>query len=111
VVAEVFDECVFTDPTEVFYQQLLRVSNLLPVHLKEARVQQSLRQFSDEQDFQALLEAKTFLEKELVSVRERLKQLEGETCVVDYAVRETQEKSRVRKAQRGAVSSAKKQKA
>ena len=64
-------------------------------------MQQSLRQFRDEQDFQALLEAKTLLEKELESVRERWKQLQGETCLVDNTVRETQEKSRTRKSERG----------
>ena len=108
VVAEAYDAVVFTDPTEVFYQQLLRVSSLPPVSLKEDRVQGALGKYSDEQNFQALLEAKKFLEKELTGVRERFQQVEGEMSQVDKALRVVQEKARTRKTQRGGA--AKKQK-
>lgn len=108
VVAETYESITFTDPTELFYQQLLRVSSLSPVFLKEDRVQKALGIFSDESDFQALLEAKKFLENELSGVRERFQQVEGETSQVDKALRIMQEKARNRKSQRGGT--AKKQK-
>lgn len=107
-MAETYESVAFTDPTEVFYQHLLRVSSLPAVFLKEERVQGALGKFSDEQDFQALLEAKKFLENEISGVRERFQQVETETSQVDKALRIMQEKARTRKAQRGGA--AKKQK-
>lgn len=109
VVAEVYDEIVFTDPTEVFYQQMLRVSSMPTVSLKEDRVQGALSVFSDEANFQALLEAKKFLETELIGVREHFEQVEGEMSQLDRALRIAQEKNRTKRPQRGG-GAAKKQK-
>jgi hypothetical protein len=108
VVAETYDECVFTDPTEAFYQQLLRLSNLDPVPLKEPRVQAALGQFSDERDFQLLLEAQKFLQFELVTVRERLQLIDSEMSQIDDNLRQAQEKTRSKKTPRGISSSKKK---
>ena len=104
-----YDEIVFTDPTETFYKQLLQVSSLPTILLKEDRVQEGLATHSDEQTFQALLEAKKFLEKEITGVRERFEQVEGEMVQVDHALRIGQEKARNRKPQRavGATSNKK----
>lgn len=94
VVAETYDEVVFTDPTEPLYQQLLTVSQLPPVHLKEPRVQNALASFSDNADFQALLEARKFLQTELGALQERFQVVESETTQMDQALRDMAEKSR-----------------
>lgn len=107
VVSETYDEVVFSDPTEVFYKQLLQVSELPVVHLKEDRVQGALKPYSDEQQFLALLEAKKFLERELVTVKSRFQLVESESKLVDAAIREVQERNKTRKAQRGTAASKK----
>lgn len=100
VVAETYDECVFTDPTETFYNQLLRLSNLPEVHLNEDRAQDAMGVFSDEQDFQALLEAQKFLQSELVAIKERFHLVDREMTQVDEALKDIQDTSRARRATR-----------
>ena len=109
-MAETYDEVVFTDPTEAFYNQLKQLSQLPPVPLKEARVQKALQQYSDEDEFLALLEAKKFLEQELVTVKARFQQVDKEQTLVDQAIRLQQEKiTKTKRAQR-ATAASKKQK-
>ena len=98
-MAETYDEVVFTDPTEQFYQHLLQVASLPPIEMKETRVQQAVLQYNDQDEFLALIEAKKFLERELVTVKDRFQQVERGHFQVDEAIREVQEKIKTRKAQ------------
>ena len=79
--------------------------------MNEESAQKALGVFSDEQDFQALLEAQKFLQSELVSVRERFKTVDAEMAEVDEALKEIQSKPRARKAStRAPTTTGKKQK-
>lgn len=100
VVAETYDEAVFTDPNEAFYQQLQRVAIVPPVKSNEEKVQELFPKYSDNDDFQKLVEAQRFLERELSSVKERMKLATEEGEQVDVALREVQEAKRADTAQR-----------
>jgi YEATS domain-containing protein 4 len=91
VVAEAYDEAVFTDPNEVFYNQLQHLSILPKVKSNDAQVQECCLKYSDNDDFQKLVEAQRFLEKELSSVKERMALVTQETEQVEGALREVQE--------------------
>lgn len=99
VVAETYDEAVFTDPNEVFYQQLQSVSMLPKIASNDAQVQECFLTYSDNDDFQKLVEAQRFLEKELSSVKERMKLVTEEVEQVDGALREVQEQKKAATAQ------------
>jgi deoxyribose-phosphate aldolase len=91
IVAESFDEVVFTDPKEFFYQQLIRISSAPKMQSTDPEVQACYKRYSDEDDFQKLLEAQNFLNKELAQVKERLKMVNEDLEQVDRALIEVQE--------------------
>jgi len=73
VLHEVYDEVVFTNPTETFYKQLMKSNKITPkIYSHEASVQESFKSYSDENDFKTLLEAQKFLHAELGFVKERI---------------------------------------
>jgi hypothetical protein len=98
VVAETYDEVVFTDPTESFYGQLMQLSS---APNQQYSPHDHFDQFADTDDFQALLEAQKFLKQELVTVKERLLTVDVELQQVGEGLREVQER-KVTTAQRSA---------
>jgi hypothetical protein len=88
VVAEVYDEVVFTDPKESFFQSLMKVAEVPKIPFPDDAVQACFQRFSDEDQFQALLEAQKFLRKELQQVKARLKLCSDEMEQVDADLRE-----------------------
>jgi hypothetical protein len=91
VVAEIYDEAVFTDPKEFFFQSLMRVADLPKVQFADPAVQACSQYFSDEDDFQRLLEAQKFLTKELDQVKARMKSATLEMEQVDNELRHVHE--------------------
>jgi hypothetical protein len=89
VVAETYDEVVFTDPTETFYGQLMQLSSATKLQYSQ---QDHFEQFVDTDDFQALLEAQKFLKQEMVIVKERLLTVDVELTQVGDGLREVQER-------------------
>jgi len=99
-VAETYDEAVFTDPNEAFYQQMQRIAIVPKIQSNDAQVQECFLKYSDNDDFQKLVEAQRFLEKELSSVKERMKLATEEVEQVDGALKEVQEAKKAATAQR-----------
>lgn len=91
VLEEHYDEVVFTDPTEGFYRQLMRISSVPSVTSNLEQVQAAFGQFTDEEVFQTLLESQKFLQTDLLAVKERLKLIMSETDEVDEALRQVQD--------------------
>jgi methyl-accepting chemotaxis protein len=101
VVAETYDEVVFTDPRETFFQQLMRVADLPKIASADQTVQECFQLFSDQDDFQKLIEAQRFLKKELEQVKARMRIVDDEMDQVDASLREVHEaKQRVSTAAR-----------
>ena len=61
------------------------------VKSNDAQVQECCLTYSDNDDFQKLVEAQRFLDKELSSVKERMALVTQETEQVEGALREVQE--------------------
>jgi K+/H+ antiporter YhaU regulatory subunit KhtT len=61
------------------------------VKSNDTQVQECFLKYSDNDDFQKLVEAQHFLEKELSSVKERMSLVTQETEHVEGALREVQE--------------------
>ncbi|CAJ1942788.1 unnamed protein product [Cylindrotheca closterium] len=81
VIAESYDEVVFTDPNENFFRQLLHIPKAPKV---ESSQQEWLTEcFADETDFLTLAGAQKFLEEELETVKERFQVVSEEYEVVD----------------------------
>jgi hypothetical protein len=91
VVAETYDEVVFTDPHESFYWQLMRISIVPRIQSIFPEIQCCLSQFTDNDDFLKLLEAQRFLNNDLAAVKERMKLATEEMEQVDAALRKVQE--------------------
>ena len=91
VVAESYDEAVFTDPKESFFRQLIRISTAPKIQSTDADVQACFKRYSDEEDFQKLLEAQNFLTKELTQVKERMNMVNENLEQVDQALFDVQE--------------------
>jgi YEATS domain-containing protein 4 len=76
VIYEVYDEVVFTDPLEKFYNQLMsgqQGSLRVPkIYSNDPNVQERFPSYSDEEDVKALLEAQKFLSMELCTVKDRI---------------------------------------
>jgi hypothetical protein len=89
IIAETYDEVVFTDPTESFYGQLMQLSSATKLQYSQ---QDHFEEFVDTDDFQALLEAQKFLKQELVTVKERLLNVDVELQQVGEGLREVQER-------------------
>jgi hypothetical protein len=102
VVAETFDEVVFTNPKEIFFQQLQQVAILPPV--SELYSQRDyFPRYSDHDTFQALLEAKRYLEKALFNVKNRLLKVDEDMEEVDAAIKIQLEKNKAAAAASAAV--------
>jgi YEATS domain-containing protein 4 len=97
VIHETYDEVVFTDPTEIFYKQLIlghgggSLNDSYPltfpkVYFHEASVQERLPLYSDEDDVKALLEAQKFLSTELSSVKDRILKAKQAKAELDQAL-------------------------
>lgn len=81
VIAESYDEVVFTDPNENFFRQLLQIPKIPKV---ESSQQESLTEsFPDENDFVTLIGAQKFLQEELEAVKERFRVVSEEYEMVD----------------------------
>lgn len=92
VVAEKYDEVVFTNPREEFHQLLLnghKKKNLAYPLSNEQSVLQHYRTYADEEDVKALLAAKQFLEVELRNVKDRLLRVDSELDEVKCSLTET----------------------
>ena len=81
VIHETYDEIVFTDPSDTFFNQLMlgqesssdaNHSGFPKIFSNESAVQERLPLYSDEDDVKALLEAQKFLSIELSSVKDRI---------------------------------------
>ena len=88
VVAETYDEVVFTDPSESFYSQLLRISVIPKVESSQQEHLQKI--FNDNDDFLALLEAQKVLQEELGKAKERFRVVSEELQAVDQELANTQ---------------------
>ena len=96
VVAETYDEVVFTDPNETFFQQLNRISIVPKV---ESSQQERLQKvFSDQDDFLALMEAQKLLEEELSKAKQRFRVVSEELQSVDQALATAQHQHQQREA-------------
>lgn len=88
VVAEKYDEVVFTNPTETFFKRLQSIAHAPTIKYKH---DEHLHNYTDTEDMKALLEAQKFLQGELAMVKERLSQIDGELTQVDDALRRQHE--------------------
>lgn len=95
VVAETYDEVVFTDPTEGFYRQLMRMSIVPKIEMTN---QQYMTNFSDNDNFISLIEAQKFLKAELDSVKERFQCVTEDLEQVDTELHAAQETKKLIKA-------------
>jgi hypothetical protein len=89
VVAETYDEAVFTDPNETFYRQLTQISVAPKIEFTHKEHVQQV--FSDQDQFLQLIEGKKFLEGALRSVKERFQVVSGDLAVVDQALIKAQQ--------------------
>lgn len=91
VVAESYDEVVFTNPTEAFFRMLQAVRDA-PTIEEEYSQHKHFGQFSDTEDVHAVLEAQKFLKEQLRTARERLKAVtEGAIQLEDDVVKQIEQ--------------------
>lgn len=91
MVAEKYDEVVFTNPKAEFHRSLLeggkKKEGTLPYPISnEKSVAEHFRTYGDEGDVKAMLAAKRFLEGELRDVKDRLARVDGELDEVRSAL-------------------------
>lgn len=89
VVAETYDEVVFTDPNEAFYRQLMRISVIPKVESSQQEHLQNV--FSDNEDFLSLMEAQKVLQEELSKAKERFRVVSAELQAVDQELTAAQQ--------------------
>jgi hypothetical protein len=94
VVAENYDEVVFTNPHEAFYRQLQRISIVPSIPMSDPKLMASLFEYSDHDDFNKLVEAQQFLTKELAATKERLKLVNSEMEQIDDGLLQLQDAKR-----------------
>eukprot|EP00586_Coscinodiscus_wailesii_P019021 CAMPEP_0172518062 /NCGR_PEP_ID=MMETSP1066-20121228/290199_1 /TAXON_ID=671091 /ORGANISM="Coscinodiscus wailesii, Strain CCMP2513" /LENGTH=308 /DNA_ID=CAMNT_0013300355 /DNA_START=16 /DNA_END=942 /DNA_ORIENTATION=- len=87
VVHEFYDEVVFTDPTESFYDQLQRWSVLPKVATNEESIKGHFLKYNDEEDFRVLISAQKFLDDELKAVKERIMRADKEKAEVERGLK------------------------
>lgn len=92
VVAETYEEVVFTNPNEKFLNSLQEIRQLPPI--TEYTMQEHFQKFSDAEDMECLLEAQKFLSAELKTVKARLKALDDESVQIEEAFLELDERSK-----------------
>lgn len=83
VVSEVYDEVVFTDPNESFFQHLQDVREAPPVETQYSQHKHFTKLFSDTDDVHALLEAQKLLQQLLRDAKERLKSVDEDLLEVE----------------------------
>lgn len=96
VVAENYDEVVFTDPHETFYRQLMRISVVPKVESSQQEHLQKI--FSDKENFLALMEAQKLLQEELAKAKQRFRLVSEELQAVDQELSATQHQQQQRDA-------------
>lgn len=82
-MAEIYDEVVFTDPNESFFQQLRAVREAPSVEARYSQSQHFTKLFSDTVDVHALLEAQKLLQQLLRDAKVRLKSVEEDQVEVE----------------------------
>ena len=95
VVAESYDEVVFTDPTESFFGLLERIAYTPSVEYSQ---REHFTVYSDQDICTALLEAQKFLHQELATVKNRFRTIDVEIQQVDTALREQARKAPTQRA-------------
>eukprot|EP00429_Kryptoperidinium_foliaceum_P054274 CAMPEP_0176094962 /NCGR_PEP_ID=MMETSP0120_2-20121206/47592_1 /TAXON_ID=160619 /ORGANISM="Kryptoperidinium foliaceum, Strain CCMP 1326" /LENGTH=271 /DNA_ID=CAMNT_0017428917 /DNA_START=131 /DNA_END=946 /DNA_ORIENTATION=+ len=96
VVAESYDEIVFTNPHESFYSNLVRIASMPKV---ESSQQEHLQKvFNDNDDFLALIEAQKFLQEELSKAKQKFKVVTDELTSVDQSLASAQQQQQQREA-------------
>ena len=89
VVAEVYDEVVFTDPSDKFFTSMRKLeSTEAPSYTQQDHFQA----YSGTDDFKALIEAQKVLEIELQQAKDRLGVVDSEMAQIDEKIREFQER-------------------
>jgi len=94
VVAEKYDEVVFTNPKTEFHKSLVdgNKKSKPPFPLSnEQSVLEHFRTYGDEEDIKTMLAAKKFLEGELRNVKDRLLNVDAELNVVKQSLAATKE--------------------
>lgn len=79
---------LFADPTEEFYSQLQRLSVVPKIEYSQ---QAHMKEFTDQDDFLALLEAKKFLQSEIGAVKERFSQVTEDLTTVEAHLHQAHE--------------------
>ena len=87
VLHEFYDEVVFTDPTESFYESVQRWQVLAKVKSNEESIHEYLPTYSDDDDFKSLLEAERFLEQQLIEVKDRILNADRESESLDAQIK------------------------
>jgi hypothetical protein len=96
VVAETYDEVVFTDPNESFYRQMMTVAVAPKVESTQQEYLQKV--FSDKDDLLALIEAQKFLQEELTKTKQKFKVVSDEMTSVHQALMIAQHQQQQREA-------------
>lgn len=104
VVAESYDEIVFTNPTETFYQQLQKVATAPSCQHLYSQHAHFPSTYSDAEVCQAMVQAQKLLQEHLGQTKMNLIQLDHDLANVEEALRAQQEEVR-KKAARKAVAS------
>eukprot|EP00571_Detonula_confervacea_P016079 CAMPEP_0172311468 /NCGR_PEP_ID=MMETSP1058-20130122/14759_1 /TAXON_ID=83371 /ORGANISM="Detonula confervacea, Strain CCMP 353" /LENGTH=292 /DNA_ID=CAMNT_0013024641 /DNA_START=13 /DNA_END=891 /DNA_ORIENTATION=+ len=88
VVAEKYDEVVFTNPKAEFHRSLVDGQNKMQPNQisNEQSVLEHFRTYGDEEDAKAMLGAKAFLEGELRNVKDRLLLVDSELDEVKHSL-------------------------
>mmetsp|Transcript_54147 Transcript_54147/g.131396 ORF Transcript_54147/g.131396 Transcript_54147/m.131396 type:complete len:379 (+) Transcript_54147:178-1314(+) len=119
VLAEIYDEVVFTNPTEDFYQSLQQIDQLPKIELVSANAttteeasssanrnsqlkKEHVEYYNDEDDFLALVAAQKFLKDELSKVKRRFENVTGETTSADRSITTTAKAAAIQQSQQRA---------
>lgn len=87
VISEFYDEIVFTDPTEVFYQQLKRADVMPKLAVTNTHCAEYWKRPSDDHDVKVLAAAQNFLDQELLAVKERILKAEEDKIQLEEQIR------------------------
>lgn len=104
VVAESYDEVVFTNPNESFFRALQTVREA-PLIGSQYSQHEHFGTFTDTDNMHALLEAQKFLQTQLRTIRERLKLVQQDSVrmeeqIVQHIEKQKQEKQKQQQQQR-----------
>lgn len=92
MIAEFYDEVVFTNPTETFFRQLQQMTQQL-----EDNEDAPLREWNDQDDVNALIEAQKYLQEQVPLLRERLEVVNTELKSVEDELRAAEARPKRRK--------------